>query len=106
MALNTMSNVIGKVFPMIAALVGIPILINGLGNDLFGILILIWVFVGYSGILDLGLPRGLVKVLSDIHDQDDSEKMAAISTSVTLLVVFGVYAGVVMFGLSERIVTD
>lgn len=101
-----MFNVVGKVFPMIAALVGIPILIQGLGGELFGILILIWVFVGYSGILELGLPRGLIKVLTDIQDQDDSDKMDAISTSVTILVLFGAYVGVVLFGLSERIVSD
>jgi O-antigen/teichoic acid export membrane protein len=106
MAWNTMLNVIGKVFPMIAALIGIPIMINGLGMELFGILILIWVFVGYSGVLDLGLPRGLIKVLSDIHDRDDSEKMEAISTSVTLLVLFGVFVGGLLFILSDRIVTD
>lgn len=106
MAVNTMFNVVGKVFPMIAALIGIPILIQGLGTELFGILMLIWVFVGYSGIFDLGLPRGLIKVLSDIHEKDDAEKMDAISTSVTLLFLFGIYVGVVMFGLSERIVTD
>ena len=52
---NTVYNLLGHVLPLGAAVICIPLIIDGLGIERFGILILVWLIVGYFGIFDLGM---------------------------------------------------
>lgn len=52
------------VLPMAAGLLVIPSLVHRLGTDRFGVLSISWVLVGYFGLLDLGLARGLTQFLA------------------------------------------
>lgn len=106
MAGNTLLNVMGKLLPMVAAVFGIPIIIAGLGVDLFGILILIWIFVGYSTMFDLGLSNGLIKVLADYQSEPDTVKMRAISTTVTILFGIGLVVGLSIALLNSIILNN
>ena len=65
LARNTVVNIGGSVATMAVAILAIPILINGLGLDRFGVLTLAWIVIGYSGIFDLGLGRALTKLTSE-----------------------------------------
>jgi O-antigen/teichoic acid export membrane protein len=102
----TFLNILGKVFPIFAALIGIPIILGQIGTELFGILIIVWVFVGYTSILDLGLPRGVIKVLSDYSDEPNEEKSKVINTSLSMMFLMGIFSGVVIYLLSDVLVTD
>lgn len=102
----TFLNILGKVFPILAALIGIPIMLGQIGTELFGILIIVWVFVGYTSILDLGLPRGVIKVLSDYADKPDSEKSKVINTSLSMMFLMGIFSGIVIYLLSDVLVID
>ena len=51
--------------PLIVAVFAIPVIVEGLGTDRFGILTLAWVLIGYFGLLDLGLGRALTMVVSE-----------------------------------------
>lgn len=57
-------NLIGMGLPLVIAAASIPILVNALGVDKFGLLTLIWAVVSYFGIFDLGLSRALTRQLS------------------------------------------
>ena len=50
---------------MVVAFLAIPILIERLGTDRFGILTLAWVIVGYFGLFDIGLGRALKKLVAE-----------------------------------------
>ena len=52
LAKNTLYSLIGYIIPVIVALFAIPILINSLGVDKFGVLTLAWMITGYFSILD------------------------------------------------------
>lgn len=52
------------VLPMLAGIMVVPDLILRLGADRFGVLSIAWVLVGYFGLLDLGLARGLTQLLA------------------------------------------
>ena len=65
LAKNTLYSLIGYIIPVIVALFAIPILINSLGVDKFGVLTLAWMITGYFSILDLGIGRALTKLLSE-----------------------------------------
>lgn len=61
---NIALNISGMVLPMAAGLCVVPSLVHRLGTDRFGILSISWVLVGYFGLLDLGLARGLTQFLA------------------------------------------
>src|ERR1035441_4262667 len=55
---NTFWNIVGQVLPVAAAILAVPLLIARLGQDRFGVLTMVWVVVGYSGLFDFGVGRG------------------------------------------------
>jgi O-antigen/teichoic acid export membrane protein len=63
-ARNTAWNLLGMCAPMVVALFAIPLLVEGMGKDRFGLLTLIWMLVGYLGVFDLGLGRALTQTVA------------------------------------------
>jgi O-antigen/teichoic acid export membrane protein len=105
-ALYTSFNIFGRIVPMLAALIGIPVIIGRLGDELFGILAIVWVFVGYTTIVDMGLPRGLIKVLSDNSEEPPRRQIHIISTATVMMLGFGALGGLLIALLSEPLVTS
>jgi len=105
-ALYTSFNIVGRIVPMVAALIGIPIIIGRLGDELFGILAIVWVFVGYTTIVDMGLPRGLIKVLSDNSQETPRKQIQIIATATVMMLGFGAMGGFLIALLSEPLVTN
>jgi len=64
LAMNTVLNLAGLFVPMLAALVGLPVLLAHLGLERFGVLALAYVLVGYLGLFDAGLGRALTQLLA------------------------------------------
>jgi O-antigen/teichoic acid export membrane protein len=50
---------------MAVALLTIPVLIEGIGRDRFGILTLAWILLGYFSLFDLGLGRALTRLVAE-----------------------------------------
>ncbi len=75
---NAVWNLAGMCLPMVLALFAYPILIDRLGNERYGLLLLIWMLVGYFSIFDLGLGRALTKMASAKLGLGSSEHTADI----------------------------
>lgn len=65
LARNALLNLAGKGLPLLVALAAIPLLIQGLGTERFGLLALAWVVIGYFTLFDLGIGRALTQVVSE-----------------------------------------
>ena len=65
------------VLPMVAGVLVVPDLIHRLGTDRFGVLSISWVLVGYFGLLDLGLARGLTQYLASQKGKGCSDSECA-----------------------------
>lgn len=65
LARNGIFNLIGQAVPMLAAFIAIPLLIRGLGTDRFGVLVLVWMVIGYFSLFDLGLGRALTHLVAE-----------------------------------------
>ncbi|MAC13203.1 MAG: hypothetical protein CL539_00805 [Alcanivorax sp.] len=71
---NVFINGMGLGGPLIFAVLCIPLLINNLGVERFGILTLMWAVVSYFGLFDLGISRALtIQVAMDMSNGDYSE---------------------------------
>lgn len=87
LARNTILNLIGQGAPMLVALFTIPLIIKGLGKERFGVLTLLWMVVGYFGLLDLGLSRALTQFVAEKLGRGDEETIP--ETVWTALLVMG-----------------
>jgi O-antigen/teichoic acid export membrane protein len=93
LARNTVWNLLGNGAPMIVAVVCIPILIRGLGNERFGVLTLAWALIGYASLFDLGLGRALTQLVAKkLGAGRGKEIPALVWTSLLLMTLLG-FAG-------------
>lgn len=100
-------NFIGLIIPLVVAFVCIPVLIHGLGEERFGLLTIIWMGVGYFSLLDMGIGRALTKIVSELYGRDSIESVASlIWSSLVMLLVLGVFGGVVLVFSSNYIIED
>ena len=96
--LNSFYNVIGKILPLLVAVITMPILIHKMGLERFGILALIWTFIGYFGVFDLGVGRATTKFTAEYLARNQTSEIShVIWTSWWLLAALGVIGGVTAF---------
>jgi len=64
-AKNSIYNLLGYGIPLIVAVILIPPLISGLGEERFGLLNLAWIIIGYFSLFDFGIGRALTKIVAE-----------------------------------------
>ena len=105
LARNVLWNLLGTGSPLLVALFAIPILIEGLGTERFGVLMLAWMVVGYFSLFDLGLGRAVTKLVAEKLGKGQSgEVPELIWTAMTLMAVLGVLGAVIIAALSPWLV--
>ncbi len=84
-------NLLGMTLPMVVALVAIPLLVRGLGDERFGVLSIIWVLVGYFSIFDFGLGRALTRMTAKKLGQSREEEVPSVFwTAFIIMVLIGI----------------
>jgi O-antigen/teichoic acid export membrane protein len=104
---NSIYNLFGYGIPLIFAILLIPPLVHGLGDERFGILNLAWIVVGYFSFLDFGIGKGLTKVIAEKIGLDHSEKIPHIFwTSLFLMLLFSSLTAIILAFLIPHLVTN
>ena len=97
-ARNIVHSLAGQVAPGLAALVAMPLLLQGYGADRLGILHLTWIMAGYFSLLDIGIGRALTHAvaaaLARRHVEGEGPVVLA---GYVLLGAIGVAGGLVLF---------
>ncbi len=107
LARNTLYNLIGQGAPILVALFAIPLLINGLGTERFGVLTLAWMVIGYFSLFDLGLGRALTKMVAEkLGAGREQEIPALVWTTLFLMILLGLVGTLVVSLLSPWLVRD
>jgi len=98
---NAFYNILGLGIPAVVALFAIPQLIHGLGTEKFGILTIIWAFVSYFGIFDLGLGRAVTKHMATaLTAGDDVAANKVTGTGSVAMLFLGLIGGAAMAALT------
>lgn len=85
---NSLYNLIGQAIPLVVGFVSIPFLIRSLGLDRFGLLSLVWVFLGYLTFFDLGLSRAIIKIIAeDLAKKNEQEIPVTIWTTFWIVLI-------------------
>jgi O-antigen/teichoic acid export membrane protein len=104
---NVIWNFLGTGAPLLVGIVCIPILIDALGTERFGVLALAWMIVGYFSLFDLGLGRALTQILAGILGRKEYAAIPGLFwTAMLLMTALGVFGAVVAAGLSGWLVRD
>jgi O-antigen/teichoic acid export membrane protein len=104
LARNAVWNLGGAIIPILATIVSTPMLIQGLGTDRFGLIVLSWAIVGYLSVFDFGLGRTLTQSIASRLETHSVEDIAAIfRTSLMLLCGFGVVGAVLGIFLTQTV---
>ena len=105
LGVNTLWNLAGGGFPALFALAAIPIVIEGLGTERFGILLLVWALIGYFGLFDMGIGRALTKMTADrLGSGQTGEMPALVWSGIILMAGLGVLGGLFLAAVSEPII--
>jgi len=105
LARNTLWNLIGQGAPLVAAIIALPRLIQGLGIQRYGVLSLIWMLIGYFSFLDLGLGRALTKLVAERLGNVPEERLAMeIWTAWMLLMGLGFVAALMVAAIAPWLI--
>ena len=101
---NSFINLFGYIFPALVAIITLPILINFLGIERFGVLSLAWMITGYFSFFDFGIGRALVKLLSE----NLSLKKQIVNELIWTAIIITIFIGIIIslsFYLSSSFLT-
>lgn len=100
---HTTYNVAGALLPLGVTLITVPLYLEVVGVERYGILSICWVVLGYLGFLDLGLGPAVSQKLASARDDDRDAAEAVFWTAVWLSLAAGsvsallVYAGAAVY---------
>lgn len=106
LAKNFFINLLGKGVPTLVALVTIPLLINGMGNERFGLFNLLLITVGYFSLFELGIGRAITKFVSEAlaGGERENELNRLLWSSFTLLMLLGIAATILVIAFAPLLV--
>ena len=99
-------NLFGLCAPMLVAFFSIPLFVRGLGAERFGALTLVWMLVGYFGILDLGMGRAMTKMTAEFLGKGRAAELPRVFwTALWMMVALGVCGALAIAGASDWLAT-
>jgi O-antigen/teichoic acid export membrane protein len=94
-----MFNLAGSIFPALVSLVTVPLYLTKIGVDRYGVLALVWMFLGYFGVFDMGLSRAAA---NQIAKTDSAEDVRAVFwTALCMNGLIGLLWGLVLYFIGD-----
>lgn len=106
LARGTLWNVLGQGAPLVVAIFAIPQLVHALGAEKFGVLVLVWMFIGYFSLFDLGIGRALTQLVSERLDSPEQPNIASLFWTAMLLMLMLGLAGAAILLLAAPAVVN
>jgi O-antigen/teichoic acid export membrane protein len=104
---NILLNAGGRALLTIFTLATTPVLLHGLGTELYGIYILAFTFSGVLSVLDLGLTPAVITLLSSAwYEQRRDDARAIVGTGLTLFLGIGLLTALVVAPLVPWVVAN
>ena len=103
---HTLANLTGAIVPMAVGLVTVPLYLNYIGVERYGVLAVIWALLGYFGFMDLGLGRAVTQRMSRQTDATDTERSNMLWTALSLSFFLGVAGSALLWLGADYLLTS
>lgn len=96
-------NIIGSIFPVVVTLLTVPLYLELVGIERYGILSVCWVLLGYLGFLDLGLAPAVAQKIASAKEEEPGAAEAIFWTATWVSIAAGIasaalfYAGATIY---------
>lgn len=101
---NTGWNILGTGVSALAMVPAMAYIARQLDVESFGLLTLVFSFVGYATVLDGGVARAVIREVA-LNRSDKAKAARIVGTGFWLVIVFGVLSALLMVLLSDHLVT-
>ncbi len=95
---NTLINFVGSGLPILISLLTVPLYLRIIGEARYGVLAIVWLFLGYFGLFDMGVGKATANQIARLCDAPASERQAVFWTGLIVNGVFGIFGGVILWG--------
>jgi O-antigen/teichoic acid export membrane protein len=84
LTVNSASNAIRHMVSLVVTFFLTPFIVRTLGNEAYGFWVVLLSFVGYAGVLELGVQTAVIKLVGQHRGSQDRQKLAELVTAALL----------------------
>lgn len=99
-AKNTVYNLAGSLVPVVVSLASVPLYLDVIGLERYGILALCWLMLGFMGFLKLGLGPAVAQRIAKLRDADEEPRAEVFWTAFWINLSIGLAGGVLVYLLA------
>ena len=97
---NTILNMTGTIVPIFVSLVTIPPYLRLIGDVRFGVLALVWVFLSYAGLFEMGLGRATSKYIAELRSGSENQRESLFWTAAGVNLALGIVGGILLWAVA------
>lgn len=93
---NTLINLGGQASAVVISLAAVPPLLRWIGEARYGVMLVVWVLLGYFALFDLGVSQATTQRMARLRDAPDNERAGLLWTALAMNVGMGLVAALVL----------
>jgi len=102
-ARNTAYNLIGSAIPLVASLITVPIYLNVIGLERYGLLAICWVVLGYMEVFEFGLGTATAQHVALLKNSGREIRSETVWGSLVLSLLLGTAGALLLVGLAPPV---
>lgn len=94
---HTALNMLGQAAPLVLGLLTVPTYLSLIGEARFGVLAMVWLLVGYFGLVDLGLGQACAQRLARLASSPATIRAQVFGTALAISLALGAVGGLLVW---------